>query len=120
MKQATEHLHEPVLAFARKDFTTLQQDLTVEQALDAVGQHGVGEKIVYFYVVDQDQRLLGVVPTRRLLIAPLDQRISNLMIDRVVTIPHTATLLEACEAFVLLKLLAFPLLADPPPLARIL
>ena len=112
MKQATEHLHEPVLAFARKDFTTLQQDLTVQQALDAVRQHGVGEKIVYFYVVDQAQRLVGVVPTRRLLIAPLDQRISNLMIDRVVTIPHTATLLEACEAFVLHKFLAFPLVDE--------
>jgi len=66
-------------------------------------------KIVYFYVVDQDQRLLGVVPTRRIADRAAEQRISNLMIDRVVTIPHTATLLEACEAFVLHKFLAFPL-----------
>src|SRR5438034_9271732 len=34
------------------------------------------------------------------------------MVKRVVTIPHTATLLEACEAFVLHKFLAFPVVDE--------
>jgi magnesium transporter len=34
------------------------------------------------------------------------------MIRRVVTIPHTATVLEACEAFVLYRFLAFPVVDD--------
>jgi magnesium transporter len=96
------------MSVARRDFASLRQDLTVQQALDVIRQRGVGEKIVYFYVVDSDERLVGVLPTRRLLIAPLDRSLSEIMIQRVVAIPQSGTVLEACEAFVLHKFLAFP------------
>jgi magnesium transporter len=112
MAAQTERFDEPVLARARKDFTTLRSDLTVQGALEAIRERGAGEKIVYFYVVDRDEKLVGVVPTRRLLTASLDRRLSDLMISRVVTIPHTASLLVACEFFVLHKFLAFPVVDD--------
>lgn len=112
MSPESNHLNQPVLAVARKDVAALRQDFTVQQALDAIRQQGVGEKIVYFYVVDADDRLAGVLPTRRLLTAPLEQRLADLMINRVVGIPHTASVLEACEAFVLHKFLAFPVVDD--------
>jgi magnesium transporter len=105
-------LQQPVLTVARKDAAILREDFTVQQALDAIRQRGVGEKIVYFYVVDADDRLTGVLPTRQLLTAPLERRLSELMIRRVVAIPHTATVLEACEAFVLHKFLAFPVVDE--------
>lgn len=105
----TGHLNEPVLPFARHDFTILDQDLTIEQALAAIRGQGVGERVVYFYVVENTGRLVGVVPTRRLLTAPLDQKLSAVMIKNVVAIPHTATVLEACECFTLHKFFAFPI-----------
>src|SRR5258705_9704911 len=108
----TEHLNQPVASVARKDVATLRDDFTVQEALDSIRQRGVGEKIVYFYVVDADSRLMGVLPTRRLLTAPLQQRISDVMITRVVAISQSATVLEACEAFVLHKFLAFPVVDE--------
>ena len=108
MSLPPEHLQEPVLAHARKDFAVLRSALTVQQALDDIRRHGVGEKIVYFYVVDADDRLVGVVPTRRLLTAPLDKTLAGIMIGRIVAIPETATLLEVCELFAMHKFLAFP------------
>jgi magnesium transporter len=109
LKPPVEHLNEPVVRFARKDYTTLNHRLTVEQALASIRRRGVGEKIVYFYVVDDEDRLVGVVPTRRLLMAPLEQLLSGLMIRGVIAIPDTATVLEACEVFVLHKFFAFPI-----------
>jgi magnesium transporter len=53
-------------------------------------------------------RLVGVVPTRRLLLAPSDKVIAEIMIAAVVAIPDGATVLEACEFFTLHRLLAFP------------
>src|ERR1035437_4007853 len=108
MTPEPSHLQQSVLAVARKDVATLRQDFTVQQALEAIRQRGVGEKIVYFYAVDEEDRLAGVLPTRRLLTAPLEQRLTDIMIARVVALPETATVLEACEAFVLHKFLAFP------------
>ena len=66
--------------------------------------------MIYFYVVDEAQRLVGVVPTRRLLVAQLDQKLSELMIRNVIAIPHTATVLDACEFFALHKFFAFPVI----------
>src|SRR3954463_3209849 len=112
MNGRLEHLNEPVLNFARKDFPLLKQHSTIGEALNIIRTKGVGERIVYFYVVDETERLVGVLPTRRLLTAPLDQRLEQVMIRRVIAIPQSATLLEACELFVLHKFLAFPIV-DP-------
>ncbi len=112
MTQALRHLEQSILTVALSDVTTLLADLTVTQALDTIRQKNIGQRIVYFYVVDAQDRLVGVIPTRELLTAPLAQSISERMIRRVLTIPHTATILEACEAFVLHRLLAFPVVDD--------
>jgi len=108
MIKTIDHLHQPVITVARKDFAALSQRLSVKQALDEIRSHGIGEKIVYFYVVDDEGCLTGVVPTRRLLTASLDQPVSEVMIRRVVTIPEDAKILDALEFFVIHKLLAFP------------
>jgi magnesium transporter len=107
-----EHLDQPVLPHARKDFPELRQDFSVEQALAAIRRQGVGEKVVYFYVVDEQERLVGVLPTRRLLTAPLEQALGQIMIPRVVAIPHDATILDACELFVMHRFLAFPVVDE--------
>src|SRR5512136_1690225 len=112
MIQKPEHLQQSVMTVARRDVATLRQDLSVHEALEAVRGRELGEKIVYFYVVNEEDRLAGVVPTRRLLTAALDQRLRDIMVPRVVAIPHTATLLEACEAFVMHKFLAFPVVDE--------
>ncbi len=108
MPQELQHLDQPVLPFARKDFPELRQAFTVQQALDSIRRQGLGEKVVYFYVVDESERLVGVLPTRRLLVSALDQRLDEIMIARVVALPDSATILEACELFVLHRFLAFP------------
>jgi len=104
----TDHLKQPVMTVARRDFTTLYEGFSIQQALDDVRSRDIGEKIVYFYVVNEEGKLTGVVPTRRLLSAPLNQKLSEVMIKRVITIPQEATVLDALEFFAMHKLLAFP------------
>ncbi len=112
MSGDSTHLNTSVINIARTDMTKLHYNMTVQQSLDDIRQKEVGEKIVYFYVVDDDDRLVGVVPTRRLLTAPPDQRISEIMIARVITIPQRATVFDAYEFFLLYKLLAFPVVDE--------
>ena len=77
------HLNEPVLSHARTDVPLLRPDMTVESALAHLRQTGIGEKIIYFYVVGADEKLLGVVPTRRLLVNPLAKLITEIMVPNV-------------------------------------
>ena len=100
--------NDPIARHCRVDQPLLRADMTVEQALGAIRQQGLGERIIYFYAVDEHDRLAGVLPTRRLLTAPPDTTLGELMVKRVIAIPATATVLDACEFFVLYKFFAFP------------
>src|SRR6059036_3536687 len=102
----------PVVEHARKDFPLLDADMTVGEALERIRREGVGERVIYFYVIDEEKRLVGVVPTRRLLTAPLETALREVMVRRVVAVPATATVLDACEFFVLYKFLAFPVVDE--------
>jgi len=101
-----------VVENARKDFRLLDAEMTVGETLERIRREGVGERVIYFYVVDELKRLVGVVPTRRLLTAQLETPLRDTMVPRVVAIPAKATILDACEFFVLYKFLAFPVVDE--------
>jgi magnesium transporter len=101
-----------VVEHARKDFPLLDAKMTVGEALERIRREGVGERVIYFYAVDEQKRLVGVVPTRRLLTASLEIPLGEIMVRRVVAIPAEATVLDACEFFVLYKFLAFPVVDE--------
>jgi len=101
-----------VVEHARKDFPLLDADMTVGKALERIRREGVGERVIYFFAVDQDKRLVGVLPTRRLLTSPLETKLSDIMVRRVVAIPASASVLDACEFFVLYKFFAFPVVDE--------
>src|SRR3954464_4262106 len=82
--------------------------MSVAEALDRIRREGIGERVIYFFATDSEQRLVGVLPTRRLLTAPLETRLEEIMVRKVLAIPASATVLEACEFFVLYKFFAFP------------
>lgn len=103
-----EHLEEPVGKHVRQDFTTLHAEQTVGEALMELRRQKLAERIVYFYVVDRDRRLVGVVPTRGLIMSEPERSVSSIMLDQVIAIPESATVLTACEFFILHRLLAFP------------
>lgn len=108
MSAAAEAPAQSVLTHVHRDTPLLASDLTVGEALNVVREHGIGERIVYFYVVDGEERLVGVLPTRRLLTAAADARIGDIMISHVVALPETATVLDACEVFATHRYLALP------------
>src|SRR5438128_10361187 len=101
-----------VIEHARKDFPLPDADMTVGQALDRIRREGVGERVIYFFAVDPEKRLVGVLPTRRLLTAALETPLRDIMVRRVVAIPASATVLDACEFFVLYKFFAFPVVDE--------
>lgn len=101
-----------IVEHARKDFPLLDATMRVAAALDRIRHEGVGERVIYFFAIDADKHLVGVLPTRRLLTAAPETRLEEIMVRRVVAIPASATVLEACEFFVLYKFFAFPVVDD--------
>ncbi len=106
------HLGDPVTRHMRDDFARLAADHTVGEAIAAARAAPPNGRIVYFYVLDGDGRLQGVVPTRRLLLSADSTPIRDIMVTRTITIHASATVLDACEFFLLHKFLAFPVVDD--------
>lgn len=109
---SSAQLHQPILPLAQPPLVVFRPEWTVTEALSAIRSQGSSATIHYFYVVDDEQRLVGVVPTRRLLTGSPDQTIANLMVSDVVAIPDWATVLIASEYFATRRLLAFPVVDD--------
>ena len=104
----------------RRAAPLLRSEETVGETLARFRREGMGDGVAYLYVVDDRERLIGVVPARHLLAAAPEERMANLMLPSVVSVPHTATLLEACEYFVLHRFLAFPVVDDEGRLVGVL
>ncbi len=93
----------------RTDLPRLHVEQTVGEALLSIREKPPESRIIYFYVVDDQNKLKGVVPTRRMLLNAPEKPLKEIMVADVLTISNTATVLEACEYFVLHRLLAFPI-----------
>lgn len=105
-------LDDSILKHARTEFVMLRHSDTVQQALETMRGTALSDRIVYFYVSDAAGKLVGVVPTRRLLMSDADQRIQDIMIGGVVSVPSSATVGQVCEAFVRHRFLAIPVVDD--------
>lgn len=103
------HLDAPALDYAYRDLPLLNVGWTIGQSLDFILEQGVSERIIYFYVVDDTDRLVGVLPTRHLLGTRRHVTLGEVMIRNVLTLPETATVYDACDFFILYKFLAIPI-----------
>jgi NhaA family Na+:H+ antiporter len=105
-------LNDPVTSRMHQDFTRLQIGQTVGEALDWLRRHPPPGRVIYFYVVDDEGRLRGVVPTRRLVLSPPQTPLADIMVGKTVAVPAAATVLDACEFFIQHRLLAFPVVDE--------
>jgi magnesium transporter len=107
-----DHFDASVLSHVRKDFVRVLVADTVGEALARVQRSQVAGRIVYFYVVDEEGHLRGVVPTRRLLLNRPEVAVADIMERSVIALPASATLLDACEFFIMHRLLAVPVVDE--------
>ncbi len=90
-------LSRPVKEFATQVHTTLHEDQTIEEALISLRRRKIDEKIIYFYVVDDDRCLKGIVSTRQLLLNERHCTIKEIMTHSVIRLKEDQTLEEAME-----------------------
>lgn len=105
-------LSAPVSSLMRTDFPAVAHHATIGEALAHIRQVGVGERLVYFYVTGPEGRLMGVIPTRRLLTASVEDKVEAHMIQNVAVLRPQESLLEASEVFAKRKFLALPVIDE--------
>ena len=84
------------------------EDENVGESLASLRRKKHEVKILYFYVVDRDHRLKGVVSTRSLLLAEPEERIEDIMEKVVFSLKEDECFEKAIESLSLHRLLALP------------
>jgi magnesium transporter len=108
-----------LLAYAEDDagglmsprFARLRPDMTVDEAIAYLRRQAEQvETIHYAYVLDSDQRLLGIVPLRRLMSASRDQRVRSIMRTEFVSASEELDQEQLAKLFSEQHLFAIPIL----------
>ena len=89
--------------------TVLPWDVTLEEALHLLRQKKIDQKIIYFYAVDEQGRLKGVISTRQLLLSDPKKHVSEVMQEKVAKLKVGQTVNDALELFDRHSLLALPI-----------
>lgn len=112
VKLGDKNLQEPVSRYMHKDFVALRQDQTVGQVMKSIRPHDSTSEILYLYVTDENDRLVGVVPVRRVLTSATQAKVSSIMMPSPVSVSTSDTVLKACELFSEHRFLALPVVDD--------
>ncbi|MBR3511952.1 MAG: magnesium transporter [Clostridia bacterium] len=69
------------------EFIDLKENMTVEDALEKIKKIGVDSETVYTcYVLSMTRKIIGVITLKEILLAKLDEKISNIMDKNVITV----------------------------------
>lgn len=98
----SDHLHH--------DFIALPETWTCARALEEIRLTGDDRKISYFYTVDDEEKLRGVIPVRRFLTVPPTRLLGEMAIRNLVTVDEDMTLADAAVKFQNHKFLALPVI----------
>src|SRR5207247_4574442 len=106
------NLNTTVREIARPDPVRLLETETISQALTRLRHEEIGERIIYFYVTDHDGKLVGVVPTRRLLLSDPATLVGEVMVHPVFSIAGSEPFGNALEMLTARRLLAVPVVDE--------
>jgi Mg/Co/Ni transporter MgtE len=67
MTSSQKSFEGPVLAHIRSNFLLWRRDWTVHETIKHLREAQLGADIFYFYVIDETERLTGIIPTCKLL-----------------------------------------------------
>ncbi len=95
-----EKQDERVIDFTTSGFLRFSPEKTVARVREEFAEAAKTQpEITYIYVIDDEDKLLGVVDSKSLLLAENNVRLKDIMMTKVVTLRPDSTLREASETF---------------------
>ena len=102
-----------ILNFATSKFLKCSAEMTADDTLRFFRKNARGMDVVmYFYIVDESEKLLGVLDIKEVLIADPASALKDLMVENVISLKCHSTMKEASYAFLRYGFRALPVVDD--------
>ena len=103
-------MEEKAINYATSRFIKVSPDLTTDEVQNDYPRLAKGMMVVmYFYVVDENDKLLGVLDIKELLEAPDEALLKDVMVTNMIALHPESTLKEASELFARYDFRAIPI-----------
>ncbi|MDQ1277370.1 MAG: hypothetical protein QG555_410 [Thermodesulfobacteriota bacterium] len=113
VKELLNHPEEEAGGMMTSAFLHFLPSATVDKVIATIRHEAEDMDFIYYvYVVDEDERLLGMISLRELLVAPGEGLLSDLMDDRVVSVHLDEDKDEIADLFAKYGLMAIPVVDD--------
>jgi magnesium transporter len=120
IQELMEHEDDTAGGLMNTEFLSIGTDLRVSDALQQVRLLAPDVETVYYaYVINEEERLIGVVSLKELLISPLETPVTEIMTTSLKTVPIDAEPEEILEFIAKYNLIAIPVLDTEDRLAGI-
>jgi len=120
IQELLEHEDDTAGGFMNLDYIRLASDLTVARALELVRQHAQEVETIYYgYIVDDQDRLEGVVSLKELLTSAPETHITEIMQENIKSVRVDAELEDLFEMLAKYNLIAVPVLDEEEKMAGI-
>ena len=111
IQELMEHEDDTAGGLMNNEYLTVSADITVGDALAQVRLLAPDVEMVYYiYIIDQEEKLLGVVTLKELLLNPLETLIEEIMTTNMKTVDVEAEPEEILEIIAKYNLVAVPVL----------
>jgi magnesium transporter len=108
-----EKQEEKVINFTTTKILKFPPDMTVGDAQNGYDHAAKGKDVImYLYITDSVDRLLGVIDIKELLLAPDSAPLKDVMVDTVISLKPESTLKEASDFFARYDFRAIPVLDE--------
>jgi len=113
VKELLNYEEETAGGLMTTEFVAVRSDMTAQETIDYLRELAPqAETVYYVYVVDEDQRLVGVLSLRDLIVAKPDARIADVMVTNVRKVGTHDHADEIAQVFRKYNLLALPVVDD--------
>lgn len=121
IQELLSHEEDTAGGLMTNEFIAYPPEMTVRDAIEKFRKDAEEvETVYYLYVLDADEKLLGVVSLRELLLAPLDACLSDIMETKLKTVTPDADEVEVAEIISKYNLVALPVVDTEGFLAGII
>lgn len=107
-----ELLDSKIARYLRPVETVLEADWSIEEALARLREKPLKTKILYFYVIDNEGKLAGILPTRKFLLSYPSTKIRDVMDKDFIRLKADSSVEKAMQIFVDERLLALPVVGS--------
>ena len=109
IQELLSHEEDTAGGLMTNDFITYPPEISVKDAIEKFRKDAEDvETVYYLYITDPDEKLLGVVSLRELLLAPLDAKLSDILETKLKTVTPDTDEIEVAEIVAKYNLVAIP------------